>query len=88
MVDPVFLHFCLWFVFSDQKYICFPNRELALDSIFTYVLEKFDVTQLDLLLMENLFPALNLIETTDRLLLQFLAKVLKHLMSKGLTDRC
>ena len=79
MVDPLFLHFCLWFVFSDQKYLSFPKRELALDSIFTHVLEKFDVTQLDLVLMDKMFPAFNLTRTTDSLILEFFAKVLKHL---------
>ena len=79
MVDSLFLHFCLWFVFSDQKYLPFPNRERALDSVFVYVLEKLDNTQLDLGIMRELFPALRLTQATDPLVLEFLAKVLKHL---------
>ena len=43
IVDSLFLQFCLWFVFSDQKYLPFPNRERAFDSIFVYVLEKIDM---------------------------------------------
>ena len=70
MVDPLFLQFCLWFVFNVQKYLSFSNRDRVFDSIFTHVLEKFDVIQIDSVIMGNLFPVFNLTE---------LAKVLKQL---------
>ena len=78
MVDPLFLHFCLWFVFSNQKHLPFPNGERPLYSMSTHVLEKFDVIQLDLNIMVELFPAF-LSMINDPLILDFLAKVLKDL---------
>ena len=78
-VDPLFLHFCLWFVFGDQKYLPLPKKEVALDSIFSGVLEQLDVTQLDLQVVEELFPALCLRDTNDSLILDFMSKVLERL---------
>ena len=82
MVDPLFLHFCLWFMFSDQKYFSFPDKDRVFNSIFTCVLEKFDTTQLDLVLMGEMFPAFDITRTTDPLILEFFAKVLKYLKKR------
>ena len=32
-VDPFFLQFCLWFVNSNQTFVSFPDKKLALDSL-------------------------------------------------------
>ena len=48
ITEPLFFHFCLWFVFSGQKNITFPNKEFALQSLMDFCHGRLNVVQLDL----------------------------------------
>ena len=41
MMNPLFFHFCLWFLYSDQKYLAFENRDQVCDDFVNYCFERF-----------------------------------------------
>ena len=47
ITEPLFFYFCLWFVFSDQNSIKFPNKDCPLQSLHNFFRTKLNVVQLD-----------------------------------------
>ena len=89
MVNPLFLHFCLWFLYSDQKYFIFNNREKVCESLAQYCRKRcglLDTVLQDTVLHDYLKSYLAIdIETAvmknDRLSLKFFKDVLKRVHS-------
>ena len=82
MLDSLFLHFCLWLCFTDQKYISLPNRELAFGVLRSYVLERLDVIQFESEVISRLFPACDIghaLKMNDALRMNFLRNILVEL---------
>ena len=82
MLDSLFLHFCLWWSHSDQKYISLPNRELAFGVLRSYVLERLDVVQFEPEVINRLFPSCdvsNALKMNDVLRVEFLKCILLEL---------
>ena len=43
LTTPLFLHFSLWLLNSDQRYFTFANKELTRDALVRYCSEKLQV---------------------------------------------
>ena len=62
LINRSFLQFCLWFLRDDcwDSYFAIPNRKGVYDSLVLYTAKKLDLVQLDLDVMEKLFPVMNI----------------------------
>ena len=79
ITEPLFFHFCLWFVFSDQNSITFPNKDCALQSLRDFFRTKLNVAQLDLQSVATYFPAFSFFSPEtghDQLIVRFLGEVI------------
>ena len=79
MKDPLFLHFCLWFLFSDQTEIPLENKAATCNYFLSYVLRWLDLFSFDLEIIGLLFPAFNLDNRGDNLIITFLGTILRGL---------
>ena len=90
MIDPLFLHFCLWIMFTGQTEIPLKNKAVTCNYFLRYVSRWLDLFSFDLEVISFLFPAFNLDNSWDNLIITFLGKIIcesknmKHL--KLLTD--
>ena len=62
MMNPLFLHFCLWFLYSDQKYFSLDNKDQVSDCLVSYCLERLDSVRLDLGKLVISYPAIDIEE--------------------------
>ena len=46
MVNPLFLHFCLWLLYCSEKYVSFQNKESTCETLKSFMQERIDCTQL------------------------------------------
>ena len=79
--NPLFLHFCLWFLYSDQKYFGFTRKGKACKTLRTYVLNIFRNNELITSDVAAFYPAMDICQTfkrRDKLLLNLLEDVLSH----------
>ena len=79
MIDPLFLHFCLWFVFSDQTEIPLENKAATCNYLLSYVSKRLDLFSFDLEVIGVLFPAFYPTRGIDNLIVTFLGKILSGL---------
>ena len=79
MVEPLFLHFCLWFLFSDQTEIPLENKAATCNCFFSYVSKQLDLFSFDLEVIGLLFPAFDLDNRGDNLIITFLGTILRGL---------
>ena len=81
LMRPLFLHFCLWFLDSDQKYFTFDNKQNSRNSLITFCAQRIAFFELVLPKIARLFPAMN-IETAcrknDKLSLTFFKEIFQH----------
>ena len=59
MINPLFLHFCLWFLCNDQMCFTFENKKNVYDKLQTYAVERIDFVQLDTVDIAKYYPALD-----------------------------
>ena len=75
MMNPLFLHFCLWFLSSDQEYFSFENRHQICERIVDFCWNKITAVELDLVR----FPAFDIsgsVRRNDILTLKLYKKIL------------
>ena len=91
MVNPLFLHFCLWLLYCSEKYMSFQNRERACETLKSFILARIDCTQMHISDIVRLYPAINFVRAAnedDRLSMQFFGSVLEGIHRvKSLTLR-
>ena len=85
MVNPMFLHSCLWFLGeafnNDIGSFVSENRQSIQDQLGSFVHEKLDVVQLDLEETAHIYPAIDMTDATERrdnLRQEFFQKVLSQ----------
>ena len=91
MLDSLFLHFCLWFCYSDQNYVRFENKQLALHSLRSYVLDRLDIVQFEPGVINHMFPACNIsqaLKMNDSLRIEFLRGILVDLQKVKVLMLC
>ena len=79
MTNPLFLHFCLWFLYSDQKYFAFGN---VCQGLVKYCVERIASPKLDLPIILKSYPSFDIeaaFKKEEELSLRFFKEVL---------DRC
>ena len=62
MMNPLFFHFCLWFLYSDQKYFTFGNKDQVCKRLVNLCYGKVSLHTsftLDLIVIKQSFPALD-----------------------------
>ena len=80
LVNPLFLHFCVWLVYSDQTDFKFENKENIRLSLAKYAAQHISA-YLNMLKIEGKLPAFdigNAHDRKDRLGLMFFQDVLKN----------
>ena len=80
MVNPLFLHFCLWLLYCSKKYVSFQNRERASEILKSFVLARIDCAQLHISDIVRLYPAVDFeraVNENDELSMQFYGNVLR-----------
>ena len=79
--NPLFLHFCLWFLYSDQEYFPLTKKFQVRETLRTYVLKIFRNNEFITSDIAAFYPTMNVREAFERkdiLLLSFLEDVLSH----------
>ena len=74
MVNPLFLHFCLWLLYCSEKYVSFQNKEIACETLKFFVRARIDCTQLHISDIVRLYPAIDFeraVNENDKLSMQF-----------------
>ena len=79
MVNPLFLHFCLWFVLSSQTNFTFEAKDNVHRKLLAYTTRRLGSSQVDLESIGELFPALDMKQTRDSLSAQFYQSLIKAL---------
>ena len=74
MRNPLLLHFCLFFMFSDQTEIPLENKAVTRSYFLSYVSMQLDLFSLDLEVIGLLFPAFVLDYRKDNLIITFLGQ--------------
>ena len=91
LVNPFFLHFCLWLLYCSKKYVSFQNRETACEILKSFILARIDCTQLHISDIVRLYPAIDFeraVNENDQLTMQFFGSVLEGIHKvKSLTLR-
>ena len=91
MVNPLFLHFCLWLVSSSEKYVALPNRETVSNTLLTYMLSRTYTSQLHISAITRLYSAVDFkraVKENDELSLIFFGSFLERIDKvKSLTIR-
>ena len=81
--NPFFLHFCLWFLYSDQKHLVLSDKNTIREKLRNYVLKRFK-SELILSDIAAFYPVLDAREVwknKDKGLLSFLEDILSHYSS-------
>ena len=79
--NPLFLHFCLWFIYSDQKYFSFSQKYEAREALRKYVLKIFRNKEFITSDVAAFYPAMDVRKAfirRDKLLLSLFEDVLSH----------
>ena len=66
MTNPLFLHFCLWFLNHSKSYFDFENLEYVRDILQKYILSRIDTRSLRLKSVVAKYPALNIEEILQK----------------------
>ena len=80
MVNPLFLHFCLWLIHCSSYYPV-QKAHVMYETMRSYVLNRIDFVQLNLSEARTLYPALDFSqahEMKDLIIRSFLEDVLSH----------
>ena len=79
MMNALFLLFCLWFLYSDQRYFTFVRRDQICDSLTAFCFEKVSPFDLFLRDIADSYPAFDIeraVTNNDTLALKFFHEVL------------
>ena len=85
MMNPLFLHFCLWLV-RPSSYFQVRNSRTVYEAIRGYILKRIDFVQLRLHNISVLYPALNFPEAPemkDKITVAFLEDLLANCQQTG-----
>ena len=81
MMNPLFLHFCLWFLYSDQEYFSLENRDQLRDSLVSYCFKRIIFLE-DVTKIINTYPGLDIqgaFKKQDDLSLKFFKRLFQEL---------
>ena len=91
MANPLFLHFCLWFLYCSKKYVSFQNKESVCKTLKSFMQERIDCAQLHISDILRLYPAIDFeraVNEDDQLNMQFFGSVRRGIRKvKSLTLR-
>ena len=76
MMNPLFFHFCLWFLCSDQKYFTFENRNQVTQSLIHYCREHVGLSVLQDTVVKSFLAIEVAMRKNDTLSSKFLQEVL------------
>ena len=81
--NPFFLHFCLWFLYSDQKHLVLSDKNTIREKLRNYVLERFksELILSDIAAFYPILDAREVWKNKDKGLLSFLEDILSHYCS-------
>ncbi len=71
LMNPLFFHFCLWFLYSDQQHFIFEHKQNVRDTLCVFTSDKIDLPHFLSFDLEQ-FPAL---QNFDELATSFLTDV-------------
>ena len=77
--NPLFFHFCLWFLYHSGAYFDFGNMDQECDVLQKYILHKLDTRSLIFQDIVRRYPAINIeeiLEKKDKLRSQFFGNIL------------
>ena len=74
MINPLFLHFCIWFLFSDQRYFTFRNKGQVCKHLVNYFWKINSPLHLNLPKLINSYPAID--NENDLLSVKFCCDIL------------
>ena len=81
LINPLFLHFSLWFLYTDQRYFTFANKEQVRGSLEKYCAERIASFELFLPKIVQSYPAID-VETAckrnDQLSLSFFKRIFQQ----------
>ena len=80
MVNPLFLHYCLWLVYCSEQYLSFSNKDRVCESLEFYVLSRVRSSQLHMSDISRLYPAIDFksaVQENDELSLKFFGSLLE-----------
>ena len=60
LLNPLFFHFCPWFLHSDQEYFTFENRNQVCESLVMFCTGKNISTQVELSKVKESYPAIDI----------------------------
>ena len=63
MMNPLFFHFCLWFLYSDKDIFVMKDKKSIQERLACFVADRIDVPQLDLAGIADAYFALNISQT-------------------------
>ena len=92
MVNPLFLHFCLWFLLSNLKDFYLEGKDDVCEKLKKYITRRLGRAQVDFVSMGELFLALDMKHTKDKLSVQFYQSIIaaldtpKHLLINTAND--
>ena len=81
MMNPLFLHFCLWFLYSDQEYFSFENIYQLRGSLVSYCFKRIKFLE-DVTKIINTYPGLDIqgaFKKQDDLSLKFFKRLFQKL---------
>ena len=79
MVNPLFLHFCLWFLCKSQKYFTFEKKDQVLESLVDFCRNQIAAVELEIATIQKSFLAFDISATlrkNDTLALRFFEEIL------------
>ena len=79
MMNPLFLHFCLWFLCKSQKYFTFEKKDQAWESLVDFCWNKIAAVELEITTIQRSFLAFDISGTlrkNDTLTLRFFEEIL------------
>ena len=80
MVNPLFLHFCLWLLYLSEQYLSFPNKEIVCETLQLYMFSRVNSFQMHLNDITKCYPAIDFAPGNgrhDELSLNFLGNFLE-----------
>ena len=76
--NRLFLHFCLWFLFSNQQYLSVENKQKRQNLLVSYATHLIDVPQLDFACIAGVFPAFLSLKGIDTLSKTFWKEIISR----------
>ena len=66
MTNPLFLHFCLWFLFNSEKYFTFTNKDDICRTLQRFISANLKRSRLSLPNLAKKYQAMNIIDVFEK----------------------